>query len=68
MYKALSVGASDDLSTSFSLINPELVLSDLGTVEKLYQKASKSSKSGEKEGLLLKNLLEKKKNLKNKKN
>ena len=41
------------------IINTELVLADLSTVEKLYQKSIKNSKSGEKEGILLKNLLEK---------
>ena len=41
------------------IINTELVLADLSTVEKLYQKSIKNSKSGEKEGIFLKNLLEK---------
>ena len=55
VHVAGKVSPIDDIE----VINTELVLADLGTVEKLYQKASKSSKSGEKEGLLLKNLLEK---------
>jgi len=41
------------------IINTELVLADLSTVEKLYQRSLKNSKSGDKEGILLKNLLEK---------
>ena len=41
------------------IINTELALSDLYTAEKTYQKAVKNSKSGQKEGLPLKNLLEK---------
>ena len=41
------------------IFNTELVLADLSTVEKLYQKSIKNSKSGEKEGIFLKNLLEK---------
>jgi len=40
------------------IINTELVLADLTTVEKLYQKAIKNTKSGQKEGLPLKDLLE----------
>lgn len=40
------------------IINTELVLSDLTTVEKLYQKAIKNTKSGQKDGLPLKDLLE----------
>ncbi len=40
------------------IINTELVLSDLTTVEKLYQKAIKNTKSGQKDGLPLKALLE----------
>ena len=55
VHVAGKVSPIDDIE----VINTELVLADLGTVEKLYQKASKNSKSGEKEGLLLKNLLEK---------
>ena len=45
----------DDVDT----INTELALSDLFSAEKAYQKAIKNSKSGQKEGLPLKNLLEK---------
>ena len=41
------------------IINTELVLADLSTVEKLYQKAIKNSKSGQKEGLPLRELIEK---------
>jgi len=41
------------------IINTELVLADLSTVEKLYQKALKNTKSGQKEGLPLRELLEK---------
>ena len=45
----------DDIDT----INTELALSDLFSADKAYQKALKTSKSGQKEGLPLKNLLEK---------
>ena len=41
------------------VINTELVLADLSIVEKLYQKAIKSTKAGQKEGLPLRELLEK---------
>ena len=41
------------------VINTELILADLSTVEKLYQKAVKSTKAGQKEGLPLRELLEK---------
>lgn len=41
------------------IINTELVLADLAAVEKLYQKAIKNTKSGQKDGLPLKTLLEK---------
>jgi hypothetical protein len=41
------------------IINTELVLADLMSVEKLYQKAVKNTKSGQKEGLPLRALLEK---------
>jgi len=41
------------------IINTELVLADLSAVEKLYQKAIKNTKSGQKDGLPLKALLEK---------
>ena len=40
------------------VINTELVLADLSIVEKLYQKAIKSTKAGQKEGLPLRELLE----------
>ena len=41
------------------VINKELILADLSTVEKLYQKAVKNTKAGQKEGLPLRELLEK---------
>ena len=41
------------------IINTELALADLFSAEKAYQKAIKNSKAGQKEGLPLKNLLEK---------
>ena len=41
------------------VINTELILADLSTVEKIYQKAVKNTKSGQKEGLPLRELLEK---------
>ncbi len=40
------------------IINTELVLSDLATVEKIYQKTLKNTRSGQKEALALKDLLE----------
>ena len=49
------VSPLDDVDT----INTELALADLLTAEKVYQKAIKNSKSGQKEGLPLKKLLEK---------
>ena len=49
------VNPLDDLET----INTELALADLFSVEKAYQKAIKNTKAGQKEGLPLKNLLEK---------
>ncbi len=55
VHVAGKVSPVDDIE----VINTELVLADLSTVEKLYQKVSKNFKSGEKDGLLLKNLLEK---------
>jgi GTP-binding protein YchF len=39
------------------IINTELILADLDVVEKLYQKALKNTKSGQKDGIPLKNLL-----------
>ena len=41
------------------IINTELILSDLSVIEKLYQKAQKNTKSGQKEGMSMKELLEK---------
>ena len=41
------------------IINTELMLSDLNIVEKLYQKSQKYTKSGQKEGIPMKELLEK---------
>ncbi|MBL6628959.1 MAG: redox-regulated ATPase YchF [Candidatus Actinomarina sp.] len=49
------VSPKDDIE----IINTELVLADLATVENLYEKAVKGTKAGHKEGLPLKNLLEK---------
>ncbi len=49
------VSPLDDIET----INTELALADLFSAEKVYQKALKTSKAGQKEGLPLKNLLEK---------
>ena len=48
------VSPTDDIET----INTELALADLATAEKAYQKSLKNSKSGQKDGLPLKNLLE----------
>ena len=48
------VSPLDDIET----INTELALADLVSAEKVYQKALKNSKAGQKEGLPLKNLLE----------
>ncbi len=41
------------------IINTELVLADLSTVEKLQQKAIKNTKAGQKEGIPLKSLVDK---------
>ena len=49
------VSPTDDIE----IINTELILSDLNRVEKLFEKAKKSTKSGQKEGLPLIALLEK---------
>ena len=49
------VNPLDDIET----INTELALADLFSVEKAYQKSIKNTKAGQKEGLPLKNLLEK---------
>ena len=49
------VSPTDDIE----IINTELILSDLNRVEKLFEKAKKTTKSGQKEGLPLIALLEK---------
>ncbi|MCH1525458.1 MAG: redox-regulated ATPase YchF [Candidatus Actinomarina sp.] len=49
------VSPPDDIE----IINTELVLADLATVEKLYDKSVKNTKSGKKEGIPLRELLEK---------
>ena len=49
------VSPKDDIE----IINTELVLADLTAVENLYQKAIKGTKAGQKEGMPLKDLLEK---------
>ena len=49
------VSPKDDIE----IINTELVLADLKTVENLHQKAIKATKSGQKDGMPLKDLLEK---------
>ena len=49
------VNPLDDIET----INTELALADLFSAEKVYQKSIKNTKAGQKEGLPLKNLLEK---------
>ena len=55
IHVAGKVSPLDDIE----IINTELALADMLAVEKLYQKALKNSKSGQKEGLPLKSLLEK---------
>jgi GTP-binding protein YchF len=55
IHVAGKVNPLDDIE----IINTELVLADLEQVEKSYQKALKNSKAGNKEGVPLKNLLEK---------
>jgi hypothetical protein len=55
VHVAGKVSPLDDIDT----INTELALADLLTCEKVYQKAIKNSKSGQKEGLPQKILLEK---------
>ncbi len=55
VHVAGKVSPLDDIE----IINTELVLADLTAVEKLYQKAIKNTKSGQKDGLPLKALLEK---------
>ena len=49
------VSPKDDIE----IINTELVLADLSSIENLYQKAIKGVKAGQKEGLPLKDLIEK---------
>ena len=49
------ISPADDIE----IINTELILADLAIVEKLYEKAVKNTKSGKKEGLPLRALLEK---------
>jgi GTP-binding protein YchF len=46
-------------ANDIEIINTELVLADLSSVEKLYEKAMKNTKSGQKDGLPLRELLEK---------
>ncbi len=46
-------------ANDIEIINTELVLADLTSVEKLYKKAMKNTKSGQKDGLPLRELLEK---------
>lgn len=41
------------------IINTELILSDMSLAEKIYQKAIKNSKAGQKDGMPMKNLMEK---------
>ena len=55
IHVAGKISPADDIE----IINTELVLADLTVVEKLYQKALKNTKSGQKDGLPLKALLEK---------
>ncbi len=55
IHVAGKVSPLDDIE----IINTELALADMVAAEKIYQKALKNSKAGQKEGLPLKNLLEK---------
>ena len=55
IHVAGKVAPLDDID----IINTELALADMMAAEKMYQKALKNSKAGQKEGLPLKNLLEK---------
>ena len=55
IHVAGKVSPLDDIE----IINTELALADMVVAEKIYQKALKNSKAGQKEGLPLKNLLEK---------
>ena len=45
--------------SDIEVINTELILADLATVEKMYEKAIKGTKAGQKDGLPLRKLLEK---------
>ena len=49
------VSPKDDIE----IINTELILADLAVLEKIYERAIKSTKAGQKDGLPLKELLEK---------
>ncbi len=55
VHVSAKVSPIDDIE----VINTELILADLSTVEKLYEKAVKNTKAGQKEGLPLRELLEK---------
>jgi len=55
VHVAGKVSPFDDME----IINTELVLADLASVEKLYEKALKNTKSGQKEGMPLRELIEK---------
>ena len=55
VHVAGKVSPIDDME----IINTELVLADLASVEKLYEKALKNTKSGQKEGMPSRELIEK---------
>jgi len=55
VHVAGKVSPFDDME----IVNTELVLADLASVEKLYEKALKNTKSGQKEGMPLRELIEK---------
>lgn len=55
VHLAGKVSPPDDIET----VNTELILSDLSVAEKIYQKTLKVSRSGQNEGSLMKDLLEK---------
>ena len=55
VHVAGKVSPIDDME----IINTELVLADLASVEKLYEKALKNTKSGQKEGMPARELIEK---------
>lgn len=55
----IHVSGKVDPLNDIETINTELALADLFSVEKAYHKAIKNTKAGQKEGLPLKNLLEK---------